>query len=576
MLKIGGKMKIRLTDSLFSKSQEIGEAVLFKLSADRLLAPFYEGAGKEAKASRYGGWEAMGISGHSLGHYLTALALCYESTGNEKARETAAYVVDELAFLQKENGYVCGFSEEKGFSGVFDNPEGFTSDGFDLAGWWVPYYTLHKIFRGLIDVYEKTGSKKALDVVTKLGMWVYETTSTLSEEQRLRVLKCEYGGMNQVLSRLYRISGDERFRKASMFFTQEDLLIPLSEGEDILTGKHANTQIPKICGAVEVYRNGGEEYLYKAAEFFFDTVARNRSYAIGGNSQSEHFPDIGKEPLEVNTCETCNSNNMLVLTKALHEMDKRADYYDYAEKVLYNHILPSQDETGMKTYFVSLKSGHFKVYSTLEDSFWCCFGSGLENPFTYNSHIYSRDEKGLYVNLYIPSVLEDKDLSVKLLTSFPETEKVSLVFEEDTDEALYLRKPSWCDGFNVVYKDKAYTTTEKGYIVIEGGFRKGDRIDIKLPMKIQRHNKRDNENQVYFTYGPVVLAERLGRENFPESDRVPDQNQLNNHECIEVEPITSVEIKKEDGLKFSLDGRKIEPFYNILHERYRVYFEVKK
>lgn len=569
-------MKIRLNESIFKKSQKTGEQVLFSLSPDRLLAPFYEAMDKEPKAPRYGGWEAMGISGHSLGHYLTALALCYESTGNIKAKETADYVVSELASLQKENGYICGFSEEKGFSGVFDNPETFTAEGFDLAGWWVPYYTLHKILRGLIDVYEKCGNKKALDVVTRLGLWVHETTSLLNNEQRLRVLKCEYGGMNHVLSRLYKITGDEKFKKASLFFTQEDLLLPLSEGEDILTGKHANTQIPKISGAMEVYCNGGDEYLYKAASFFFDTVTRNRSYAIGGNSQSEHFSDIEKEPLEVNTCETCNSNNMLILAKALYDVDKKGDYYDYAEKVLYNHILPSQDETGMKTYFVSMKSGHFKVYSTLEDSFWCCFGSGLENPFTYNSHIYSCDESGIYVNLYIPSEVEACGISAELVTAFPESEKAELVICEDTDKAVYLRKPSWCDGFTAEHNGIIYNEAEKGYVKIKGGFKMGERIKISLPMKTKVYKKRDDENQVYFAYGPIVLAERLGRENFPESDHVKDQNELNGHECIEVEPVSSVNIKRTDGLKFTVDNRNLEPFYNILHERYRVYFELKK
>lgn len=568
-------MKISLKNSIFKNSQQIGEEVLFKLSADRLLAPVYEAMNKKPKAERYGGWEAKGISGHTLGHYMTALALCYETTENEKAKEIADYVVDELASLQQENGYVCGFPEEEGFLGVFNNPETFTVGGFDLAGWWVPYYTLHKIFRGLIDIYEKTKNEKALNIVSKLGLWVYNTTSTLNKNQGKRVLQCEYGGMNQVLSRLYRITGDERFKKASEFFCEEDLLLPLSQKQDILTGKHANTQIPKIVGALEMYNNGGENYLYDIAKFFFDTVNENRSYAIGGNSVSEHFHDLQTEPLETNTCETCNSNNMLVLARELFSLDKDSKYYDYCEKVLYNHILASQDETGMKTYFVGLKSGHFKVFSTLEDSFWCCFGSGLENPFTYNQHIYNKYGNEWYVNLYIPSTVEDADFSATLNSEYPQGETAEFIVESDTDKTICFRKPCWCADFSVEYNGKLYSETEKGYVKIKGEFKKGDIFKINLPMKIKVHHKRDDENQVYFTFGGIVLAERLGRENFPEDDHAKGENDLTNYEGIEVAPISNTNIYSIDNLKFSLDGHNLEPFYDIMHERYRVYFEIK-
>ena len=568
-------MKIKLANSIFKNSQEIGIDVLFRLSADRLLAPVYEAMGKLPKAERYGGWEAKGISGHTLGHYMTALALCYETTENEKAKEIADYIVDELASLQQENGYVCGFPEKEGFLGVFDNPETFTSGGFDLAGWWVPYYTLHKIFRGLIDIYEKTKNTKALSVVSKLGVWVYNTTSTLNEDQRNRVLKCEYGGMNQVLSRLYKITGDERFDKASRFFCEDELLLPLSQQQDILSGKHANTQIPTVAGALEVYNNCGDEAYLDCAKFFFQTVSENRSYAIGGNSVSEHFHDLGKEPLETNTCETCNSNNMLVLAKGLFDLDKDSKYYDYCEKVLYNHILASQDETGMKTYFVGLKSGHFKVFSTLEDSFWCCFGSGLENPFTYNQHIYNKCENELYVNLYIPSTVEDADFSATLNSKYPYGETAEFVIESETDKTICFRKPCWCDDFSVEYNDAIYRETEKGYIKIKGEFRKGDTLKINLPMTIKIHHKRDDEKQVYFTFGGIVLAERLGKENFPEDDHAKGENDLTNYEGIEVLPISDTNIYSIGEMKFSVDGHTLEPFYDIIHERYRVYFEIK-
>lgn len=568
-------MKVYLNDSVFKNSQEIGKEVLFRLSADRLLAPFYEAMGKEPKAKRYGGWESMQISGHSLGHYMSALALCYETTDSEIAKEKAEYVINELSSLQQENGYICGFPEKESFGEVFSHPDDFRAEGFNLGGWWVPYYTLHKILRGLIDIYEKIGTERALEIVKKSGIWVYETLSSLTQEQRKRVLICEYGGMNFVLSRLYRITGDERFRKASCFFCEDELIVPLSENKDILTGKHANTQIPKLSGAMEMYENGGEQYLFDGAKNFFCMVSENRSYAIGGNSVSEHFHDLDAEPLEHNTCETCNSNNMLTLAKQLFSFEKTSDYYNYCEKVIYNHILASQDEEGMKTYFVSLKSGHFKVYSTLEDSFWCCFGSGLENPFTYNQHIFHETEKELYVNLYISSSAQSEDFSLSLESGYPYSENATLTFHSDNSKEIYLRKPFWCDDFRVEYKNSGYANTENGYVKIKGDFKKGESITINFPMKTEIYKKRDDENQVYFTYGGIVLAERLGKENFPESDHAKDQNELKDCPCISVKPINSTEIIKTGSLEFQVDGKVLEPFYDILHERYRVYFEIK-
>lgn len=569
---------VRLTDGIFLDSQKIGEKMIDKLSCERLLAPFYEAVGKNPPAPRYGGWEAKGISGHTLGHYLTAMAKRFAATGSEDARKVAEYAADVLACLQKENGYICGFSEEQGFSGVFENKESFTSAGFDLAGWWVPYYTLHKVLRGLLDCYTLVGYENALKVAERLGLWVYNTTGTLNSEQRKRLLKCEYGGMNEALSVLYRITKDKRFKTASLFFCEEDILLPLSRGEDILTGLHANTQIPKIIGAVEIYNNGGEKYLVDAARFFFDTVTKNRSYCIGGHSVGEHFHKLSEEPLETNTCETCNSNNMLTLAKKLFALEHNGKYYDYCERVIFNHILGSQDENGMKTYFVGLKPGNFKVYSTPEESFWCCFGSGLENPFSYNEHIYYY-EGGLYINLFIPSTFKNENVAVSLNTDFPNAGNAVITFCGDAEnENILIRKPDWCREFYAEYNGEKFCETENGYVKISGSFKKGDNITVNLPCEFSVYRKRDDKNTVAYFYGPIVLCEPLGRENFPASDYAAGENDLTNYEGIETVPLQKMEmpVKIGDELRFSLpdNGIELKPFYAVHHERYRVYFNL--
>lgn len=565
-------MNVVLSDKIFSDSFETGRKMIMNLSPDRLLAPCFEAMGKEPKAQRYGGWEAKGISGHTLGHYMSALSFLYDVSGDKEAAQKAEYCVNTLKELQGENGYIAGFPESESFGKVFGDPEGFTAGGFELGGWWVPYYSLHKIFRGLIDIYENIGIKNALDVAEKLGEWVYNTTSTLNNEQRLRLLKCEYGGMNDVLSRLYKHTGKEKFKTASEFFCEENLLLPLSKGEDILSGLHANTQIPKIIGALEVYLNGGEEYLYDASEFFWNTVVNNRSYAIGGHGVGEHFCGLDEKSLKTNTCETCNTNNMITLSKMLWEKNRDGKYFDYIEKALYNHILPSQDETGMKTYFVGLKPGNFKVYSTPEDSFWCCFGSGLENPFTYNKLIFNYNEN-LYVNLYIDSSAACENVSVRL-NSFEDGIK-SLEFASDYNGTVYFRKPAWCKDFKVEYGDCVFSECENGYVKITAFFKKGDTVKIHLQRKLEKHTKNDDDSFVYFTYGEILLAEHLGNENCPESDHAAGENDFTEQEEIYCAPLKNTDIEKCGDRKYTVDGHSLVPFYEILHGRYRVYFETE-
>jgi hypothetical protein len=144
------------------------------------------------------------------------------------------------------------------------------------------------------------------------------------------------------------------------------------------------------------------------AQTFWDAVAVDRSYVIGGDSDHEHFFPTNNfaEHLSTDTCETCNTYNMLKLTRELFARKPSAAKMDFYERALYNHILASQDpETGMFVYLMSLKPGHFKTYSTPEDSFWCCVGTGMENHSKYGDTIYFHGADSLYVNLFIASVL---------------------------------------------------------------------------------------------------------------------------------------------------------------------------
>ncbi|RKL65634.1 glycosyl hydrolase [Salipaludibacillus neizhouensis] len=588
--------KVTLLSGIFKDSQQKGKDYLLYLDVDRLVAPCYESASQKPKKPRYGGWESTGISGHSIGHWLSAAAQMYTITKDGKLLEKLEYAVDELAHIQRfdDKGYVSGFPRDcydKAFSGDFE------VEHFSLAGQWVPWYSLHKIFAGLIDIYTLISNDKALEVVINLADWAKKGTDNLSEEQFQKMLTCEHGGMNEAMADLYTITGNEDYLNLAIRFCHLAVLDPLSKGIDDLEGKHANTQIPKVIGAAKLFNITGDMKYKKIACFFWDLVTESRSYIIGGNSINEHFGPSNDEKLGVQTTETCNTYNMLKLTEHIFDWFKEAKHIDYYERALYNHILASQDpHSGMKTYFISSQPGHFKVYCSPDDSFWCCTGTGMENPARYTRNIYQSSNDDLYVNLFISSELDmdEKQVKIKQKADFPHTDKTTLVFEEAESERLnlHIRVPYWVAGeVSVVINGKEkYSRSENGYLTLSREWQSGDTVDIHLPMNLHTYKAKDQSNKIGIMYGPLVLAGALGKENFPESDILADHLKLNNHPLIQVPTLVADKENVQDWLK-QVDGKQLTfeteaigqpgnqkltlvPFYNLHHERYTLYWNV--
>ena len=341
----------------------------------------------------------------------------------------------------------------------FDNVELGKADMFKEA--WVPWYTTHKIFEGLISSYELTGYEPALDIAKKLGDWVYNRVTGWSEETRRTVLSIEYGGINDALYDLYRLTGDDKYAVAAHAFDEDSLFeLIRTDGANVLNNRHANTTIPKIIGALNRYIvldgktvNGekvdASEYL-ETAEIFWQMVIDHHTYATGGNSEWEHFGEddvLNRERTNCN-CETCNVYNMLKLTKNLFMVTGDVKYADYYENAFINHILASQNpETGMTTYFQAMSTGYFRTFSTPVDSFWCCTGTGMENFTKLGDGMYFYDEDSLYVNMYFSSELDAENLGLKLTqeSNIPLTDKATmkLKLSESKEFSLMLRIPSW-------------------------------------------------------------------------------------------------------------------------------------
>ena len=512
--------EVRLLDSPFKQAQERDEQYMLKLEPDRLLAPFRREAGLPKKAEPYGNWESSGLDGHTAGHYLSALSFMHASTGDPELLKRLNYMVAELAECQKANGdgYVGGVPGSKLFWA-------WIAGGHveDISKKWVPWYNLHKTFAGLRDAWLVCGNEQAKEVLISFADWCANTVSKLSDDQMQRMLETEQGGMNEVLADVYSITGDKKYLELAKRFDHQAILNPLAAGKDQLDGLHANTQIPKVIGFQRIATlsdDPADQSLSVAAKFFWETVTEHRSVVIGGNSTQEHFNPVANfTSMIVNRegPESCNSYNMLKLTQALFDSDPQARYFDFAERVLYNHILTTIDDHGF-VYFTPMRPGHYRTYSTADQSFWCCVGTGMENHGKYGGFIYAQKPGALYVNLFIPSELNWKEQGITLRqeTKFPEEPKthLSLKMDKPSTFTVYVRHPGWIKkgAFQITLNGAVQPDNSEpsSYVAINRTWKDGDVIDLTLPMETSFERLPDGLDDVAFLYGPIVLAAETG------------------------------------------------------------------
>ena len=517
---------VRLLDGPFRDAMLRDQKYLLELDPDRLLHNFRVNVGLPSTAKPLGGWEAPDVElrGHSVGHYLSALALMFASTGDERFKARGDLMVAELAKVQQASlsrgyheGYLSAFPEE-----LIDRVDA-------RQRVWAPYYTLHKIMAGLLDMSQLAGNRQALDVLLKQAAWVKFRMDRLTRDQQQAMLMTEHGGMVEVLANLYAVTGDPEHLRLARAFDHDFILAPLARREDKLDGLHANTQIPKIIGAAREYELVGDARYRDIARFFWERVALNRSYANGGHSDDEAFFPVEtfSNHLGASSSETCNTYNMLKLTRHLFSWDPDASLMDFYERGLFNHILASQDQaTGGMTYYCPLLPGAFRTYSTPDASFWCCVGTGMENHGKYPDTVYFQGDGTLYVNLFIASELNwrEKGLRVRQQTRFPEESATTLSFTAATPVrlAVKVRFPAWATaGMTLTVNGAPRPVDGKpgSYVTVDREWKTGDTLAIRLPMTLRTEAMPDNPKVVALLYGPILLAGDLGKEGLTPAAR---------------------------------------------------------
>lgn len=592
--------QVKLLESPFHDAMELDKKYLLSLNIDRLLVDYIKVSGHATSVKPYGGWEQEGLNGHTLGHYLSACSMMFAASGEQEFKRRVDYIVEKLSEIQhvRRSGYIGGIPPDFFEKSAFD-PEGELRN-FRFGGIWSPWYNIHKVFAGLIDAYSFCGNDKAIEVVSRLADWAVNISDQLADSLFKRMLDCEFGGMNDALAELYAVTGKVEYLDLAIRFDHDKVFNPLEKGEDKLNGLHANTQIPKIIGAARIYELTGNEKYRHIASNFWDIVVNHHTYIHGGNSSGEYFgpPDSLSNRISDVTSETCNTYNMLKLTRHLLMLTGDIKYADYYEGALYNHILASQDhETGMMLYFASLKPGYFKIFNSPEYSFWCCTGTGMENHAKYANSIYFHDDQSVWINLFIASELkwEGKGLILRQETSFPEDEKTTITILEAPGKAvpIHIRIPCWAfSGVSIqINNEELKSDLNPGsFVTLSRKWKGGDVIQIKLPMRLHISTLPGNDQKFAILYGPVVLAGNFGEKDLPRGWHFPDDNVSNageTQEEFEV-PVIRGDLNNPDDWITPVEGRpltfrtvnagtpedaELVPFYKINYERYTIYWE---
>lgn len=583
--------RVRLHPGPFLDAMEVNRRFLLAQGEDRLLHTFRLTAGIPSTAEPLGGWEAPEneLRGHYTGHYLSALAKMSQSLGDTELKARGDRIVGALAECQQKlgTGYLSAFPEE-----LFDR----LRDGKPV---WAPFYTLHKIMAGLLDMHTLAGNAQALDVLQGMARWTGRWAQPLGDEQMARVLEREYGGMNEMFYNLAAVTGRGGYADLAHRFDHERFFAPLALGRDELKGLHANTNIPKVVGAARRYELTGESRYRRIAEYFWREVTTQRAYCTGGTSNGEGWeeqPGVLSTQLSGYTQEDCTTYNMLKLTRHIFGWTADAAAADYYERALFNGILGSQHpRDGEKLYYVNLAPGLWKLFGTPGYDYWCCTGTMSESFSQFGDSIYFQDDSGVYVNLFIASELDWSERGVRLVqdTKFPDEAGTTLRVRtaKPARFALRIRVPYWAAGGTASLNGRALDgfAAPGGYYVLDRTWRDGDTVAVKLPMSLHLHPMPDDPSVAAVMYGPLVLGGRLGTDGLSANVLRAEPTKPRQVPEYKDKPTATPElrlrsqdlaagIQKRAGLEFRTSGQArdvtLVPFHTIFDERYAIYWKM--
>lgn len=572
--------QVKLGDGLMQEKRDRIKEFIQEYDERKFLVLFNNQAGRPNPdgITPPGGWEDGGLlSGHWEGHYMTALSQVYVDQGEEIFKTKLDWVVNELAACQDaitarmddDGEGASGTAADwvptyPGYLGALPEdtvlrlgPPRWAVYGSNAdTNTWAPWYTQHKIMRGLLDAYYNTNNTQAYDVVVKMAEWAYlaltigdknhpDYAGNLTRDDLNYMwdlyIAGEFGGANEVFPEIYELTGDARhLETAKAFDNRESLFGAAVEDRDILVvtpdnipGRrrperlHANTHIPQFIGYLRVYEHSGEEEYFEAAKNFYGWVVPHREFAHGGTGgvypgSNENFElfqnrDNIANAIAGDGAETCTTYNMLKLARNLFLHEHDAAYMDNYERGLFNMIAGSRADTTsaddpLLTYFQPLTPGSNRDYGNTGT---CCGGTGMESHTKYQETVYLRSADGsaLWVNLYVPSTLTwaEKGFVVEQETDFPRGDTAKFTITGDGGPLdIKLRVPGWIrKGYQVTINGETYSGGEEArpgtYLTLSRTWKSGDVIEVHMPFSLRIERALDRPDTQNIMWGPVLL-----------------------------------------------------------------------
>lgn len=605
--------EVRITEGQMRKLEDLSHHYLLTLDPDRLLSWFRREAGLTPLAQPYPLWESEDfqstgpLAGHIMGFYLSGMSMMYQSTSDPAIIERLRYSIRGLQEAQNAGGDGYLAATRAGRHVFEDVVSGhFTTSNPMINDTWEPIYVMNKIMLGLYDAYTLCGIEEARPVLVKMADWFgVNVIDKIDYPTMQKLLVCEHGSINESFADVYRLTGDKRYLRWAERLNDDAMLVPLSEGRDILQGWHANTQIPKFTGFVSVGLADGEQRMLNAAKLFWDIVVRNHTWVNGGNSCGEHFfaeDEYINKVTAIGGPESCNSVNMMRLTEALYQVDgdiKRVDYY---EQVLLNHILGNFDpEIGMSCYYTSMRPGHYKVYADPYNCFWCCVGTGLQAPAKLARMVYAYNADTLFVNMFVPTVLRwnERNVTLEQKTSYPDNNSTTMTIHADGRFKIAVRCPYWVKRGSVKLmingKRHSFTQPKQGggsyYIVIDRLWHDGDTVAMTFSPELYIQPLKKFNQYLSIQYGAMVMAEKIDNHGLTHDDFVRPDDHANPTamKAIPESEVTtlvgtvdairrSIRRNHSDSLSLTMKvadpNRQVTliPFTRIGFDRYEIYF----
>ena len=393
-------------------------------------------------------------------------------------------------------------------------------------------YDWEKLVCGLVDLHHYAGSAAVLPILGQITEWAARTF----DRTRRHSDNFDFWGagpgptqewytLPENLYRAYLSTGEQAFKDFGDVWLYEDYWRPLADAAELpeVVPVHAYSHANSFSSAAMAYAVTGDKRYLQITINAYDFLQRTQCYATGGYGPDERFmpPDgsLGRSlELYAGHAEIpCGSWAGFKLSRYLIGFTGEARFGDWIETMVYNAIgaaLPTEPDG--RTYYY----GDYRLSSGLKQHYWhewpCCSGTYWQLMADYHNIIYFKDQRALYVNLFVPSEVawphDDQTVRVRQETAYPEAETTTLHVEPERPVrfALRLRIPGWVRGATVTVNGALQPIgAEPGqWATIEREWRAGDRVILCLPMQLRMMPvDRQHADRVAILFGPIVLAQ---------------------------------------------------------------------